>query len=165
VVCPDFGEDARDWRFSGGTEGSEVWSRGWAGHYGTVFWGGFGVGKSAVEHADEEFMVKQQTATGLAGEVCSAEHARRHPRHTLVATAALWRSEEPDDSVGVPVFITNISMNGMAFRARESFEAGAVHYIRLAVGPLKMESPIRIAWSRPHDATTFDTGAEFATGL
>ena len=91
----------------------------------------------------------------------SAENARRSKRQTLVTAAALWRSYKASDQPGERVFVSNISLGGLAFRARMALETGTVNYLKLVSGPLQLEAQIRIAWCRPHDADTFDAGAEF----
>jgi hypothetical protein len=86
---------------------------------------------------------------------------RRSTRETLVAPATLWKSSIPDDTPGERIFVSNISLEGLAFRARAAYEPGAVHYVRLKIGPLHLESPVRIAWCRKRQEGIFDTGAQF----
>ncbi|MGE5612401.1 MAG: PilZ domain-containing protein [Bacillota bacterium] len=88
-------------------------------------------------------------------------HARRSPRHVLVAAATLWDSNVPDGTAGTRVSILNVSLEGVAFRARVPFEPDQVYYVRMIAGPLHLEGPIRVAWCRKHDATSFEIGAIF----
>lgn len=90
-----------------------------------------------------------------------AQHARRSPRHVLVAAATLWASKLPDASPGTRVSILNVSLEGVAFRSRSPVAPDQVYYLRMIAGPLRLEGPIRIAWCRKHDATSYEIGATF----
>jgi hypothetical protein len=111
--------------------------------------------------SDDKSSMATQQAMGMSAEgTASAEDVRRSRRETLVTAATLWPSATPRGA-GVRVFVSNISLDGLAFRARTIFMRDTVHYVRLVAGPLRLEGQIRIAWCRQHDANTYDTGAEF----
>lgn len=95
---------------------------------------------------------------GDAGQV---ENLRRSRRQTLVAPASIWRGSSPDGTPLARVSVTNISLGGLALRARLQLEVGEVYYLRLIAGPLHLESPVLIAWSRRRDDNVHDIGAEF----
>lgn len=89
-------------------------------------------------------------------------HDQRGPsREMLIAAAALWEADHPDDSAGRPIWIYNISDGGVAFRTQRAVNMGAAHYLRLAAGPLKLETRLRLIWCHRRDDTLFEVGAEF----
>ena len=104
------------------------------------------------------------TETAAAGPRAASKSAikqlRRDRRETLVTPALLWRFASPQGP-GARVYVFNISLGGIAFRARTTFEPAAVHFIRLAAGPLKLEHRIRVVWCKKREEGLFDIGAEF----
>lgn len=88
------------------------------------------------------------------------QQIRRSRRETLVTPASLWRFANPNGPA-TRVYVFNISLGGIAFRCRQTFERDAVHFIRLAAGPLKLEHRIRVVWCRKREEGLFDIGAEF----
>jgi hypothetical protein len=52
-------------------------------------------------------------------------------------------------------------MTGVAFRCREKFDKGSMHYVKLMAGPLKLEALVRIQWCRQRTDGTFDVGSQF----
>ena len=99
-------------------------------------------------------------APARATSLKSAPQLRRSKRETLVSAAQLWRFANPQGPAA-RVYVFNISLGGIAFRSRTTFETAAVHFIRLASGPLKLEHRIRIVWCKKREEGIFDIGAEF----
>jgi hypothetical protein len=90
-----------------------------------------------------------------------AEERRKSKRDTLVTAALARPANSPADIEGVRVFIANISMHGVAFRCRDRFDKGSMHYVKLMAGPLKLEALVRIQWCRQRNDGTFDVGSQF----
>ena len=90
-----------------------------------------------------------------------AEERRRSKRDTLVTAATARPADSTPDAEGARVFIANISMSGVAFRCREKFDKGSMHYVTLMAGPLKLEALVRIQWCRQRMDGTFDVGSQF----
>ena len=88
-----------------------------------------------------------------------ARDRRRSPRQTLVARAMV-RSER---SLAVACgYVSNISMNGIAFHTRRPLAAGEHFHIRIELGPMKWTNRLRVVTCREHaESGTFDVGAEF----
>jgi hypothetical protein len=59
------------------------------------------------------------------------------------------------------VLVSNISLEGVAVRTNSPLIKGAVHYVKMLAGPLKLETAIRIAWCRNREGLGFEAGAEF----
>jgi hypothetical protein len=96
--------------------------------------------------------------TGLAS---SNEVPRRSRRDKLMAMAMLWNGDKPEVGEVTQVLVSNISLEGVAVRTNNPLIKGAVHYVRMVAGPLKLETAIRIAWCRSRDGLGFEAGAEF----
>ena len=88
-----------------------------------------------------------------------AQERRRSPRQTLVAKAVV-RSEFNQTTVATG-FLSNISMLGVGFHTRRPLTVGEKFQMRLELGPMKWATRLRIVSCQPHDAGTFDVGAEF----
>ena len=88
-----------------------------------------------------------------------ARDRRRSPRQTLVARAMV-RSER---SLAVACgYVSNISMNGIAFHVRRPLAEGEHFHIRIELGPMKWSNRLRVVTCREHaESGTFDVGAEF----
>lgn len=89
------------------------------------------------------------------------EIPRRSRRDKLMAMATLWNGEKPEVGEALQVLVSNISLEGVAVRTNSPLTKGATHYIRMAAGPLKLETAIRIAWCRSREGLGFEAGAEF----
>ena len=70
-------------------------------------------------------------------------------------------SQPPDVGSPMQVLVSNISLEGVAIRTNEPLTKGAVHYVRMSAGPLKLETAIKIAWCRSREGLGFEAGAEF----
>jgi len=75
--------------------------------------------------------------------------------------ATLWSGDKPEVGESQQVLVSNISLEGVAVRTNEPLIKGALHYVRMTAGPLKLETPIRIAWCRSREGLGFEAGAEF----
>lgn len=82
-------------------------------------------------------------------------------RVKLVAAATLYTELTPHPGDGHKVWITNISLGGLAFKTRRDYEVGDHFHIRLDAGPIDMSAPIRIVWVRKNHDAIFEMGAEF----
>jgi hypothetical protein len=100
------------------------------------------------------------TTTSADKSASSKQQVRRNRRETLVTPASVWRFSNPNGPA-TRVYVFNISLGGIAFRCRQTFERDAVHFIRLAAGPLKLEHRIRVVWCKKREEGLFDIGAEF----
>ena len=86
---------------------------------------------------------------------------RRSRRDKLMAMAQLWNGDKPDNGPSTQVLVSNISLEGVAVRTNEPLTKGAIHYVRMTAGPLKLETAIKIAWCRSREGMGFEAGAEF----
>jgi hypothetical protein len=84
---------------------------------------------------------------------------RASERSRFFAAATLYTELSPD--VAHKVWVTNISLGGLAFKTRRAYETGTSFHIRLNAGPIDMDCPIRIVWSRPTGDGNFEVGSEF----
>ena len=78
-----------------------------------------------------------------------------------MAMAMLWNGDQPDSGEAMQVLVSNISLEGVAVRTNSPLIKGAVHYVKMLAGPLKLETAIRIAWCRSREGLGFEAGAEF----
>jgi hypothetical protein len=118
--------------------------------------------KSSWLNVDDWTMATETAAPAVprAASKSTFRQLRRSRRDTLVTPALLWRFANPQGP-GTRVYVFNISLGGIAFRSRTAFEPAAVHFIRLAAGPLKLEHRVRVVWCRKREEGIFDIGAEF----
>jgi len=86
---------------------------------------------------------------------------RASERTRLVAVATLFTELTPHPDEGHKVWVTNISLGGIAFKTRRSYEPGETFHIRLDAGPIDMNAPIRIIWSRSQSDGIYEVGSEF----
>src|SRR5213079_3117983 len=90
-----------------------------------------------------------------------AQQPRKSRRDKLMAMAMLWNGDQPDSGEAMQVLVSNISLEGVAIRTNSPLIKGAVHYVKMVAGPLKLETAIRIAWCRSREGLGFEAGAEF----
>jgi len=95
------------------------------------------------------------------GQTTPSQTARRSRRDKLMAMAQLWNGDKPDVGAPMQVLVSNISLEGVAIRTNEPLTKGALHYVRMSAGPLKLETAIKIAWCRNREGLGFEAGAEF----
>jgi len=101
------------------------------------------------------------TAKPKNGQQTPPQTPRRSRRDKLMAMATLWNGDKPEVGESIQVLVSNISLEGVAVRTNEPLIKGALHYVRMAAGPLKLETAIRIAWCRSREGLGFEAGAEF----
>ena len=84
---------------------------------------------------------------------------RRAPRQTLVAKASLRSEVAPAGAR--PVFVSNISMLGVAFHTRIPLPLDERFQLKLEAGPMQWTSRVRVISCAPNPDGTYDIGAEF----
>ena len=103
--------------------------------------------------------------TALAAKPKTSQQTNQTPRRSrrdkLMAMATLWSGDKPEVGASQQVLVSNISLEGVAVRTNEPLIKGALHYVRMSAGPLKLETAIRIAWCRNREGLGFEAGAEF----
>ncbi len=99
--------------------------------------------------------------TPAAGGAAAGQHERRSRRDKLMAMATMWTGDQPEVGPSQQVLVSNISLEGIAVKTNEPLTKGAVHYVRMSAGPLRLETAIRIAWCRDRAGMGFEAGAEF----
>ena len=95
------------------------------------------------------------------GQITPPQTPRRSRRDKLMAMATLWNGDKPEVGASQQVLVSNISLEGVAVRTNEPLIKGALHYVRMTAGPLKLETAIKIAWCRSREGLGFEAGAEF----
>ena len=91
----------------------------------------------------------------------SGTDKRASERTRLVAMATLYTELTPHPDEGHKVWVSNISLGGIAFKTRRSYEPGQIFHVRLDAGPIDMSAPIRIVWSRAQSDGLYEVGSEF----
>ena len=86
---------------------------------------------------------------------------RYNDRVKLVAAATLYTELTPHPDEGHKVWITNISLGGLALKTRRQYAVGEHYHIRLDAGPIDMNAPIKIVWIEKNPDGVFEVGAEF----
>jgi hypothetical protein len=89
----------------------------------------------------------------------SARNRRRSVRQTLIAKAMLRADDAP--AASRPVFVSNISMLGIAFHSRIPLPAGEKYQIKLEAGPMQWASRVRVVSCVENEDGSYDCGAEF----
>ena len=82
-------------------------------------------------------------------------------RVKLIAAATLYTELTPRPGDGHKVWVTNISLGGVAFKTSRVYEVGTRYHLRLDAGPIDMSAPIRIVWFRRKADGIFEVGSEF----
>jgi hypothetical protein len=103
--------------------------------------------------------VKARRSSLARGRRRRSSEKRGSERSQFFAAASLYTELSPD--VAHKVWVTNISLGGLAFRTRRQYEAGQSFHIQLEAGPIDMNCPIKIIWSRQNSEGSFEVGAEF----
>lgn len=88
----------------------------------------------------------------------SAEQ-RQTERAQLFAAAALYTELNPDTAHNV--WVTNISLGGVGFQTRRDYAAGQTFHLRLEAGPIDLDCPVRVVWTKKNSDGLFDVGSEF----
>ena len=84
---------------------------------------------------------------------------RASERTKLVANATLYTELSPDTAH--KVWVTNISLGGIAFKTRREYEAGEQYHIKLEAGPIDMNVAIKIVWASKGSDGIYEVGCEF----
>jgi hypothetical protein len=85
---------------------------------------------------------------------------RASDRTKFVVAATVYPDRLSPDNLSHKVWITNISLGGVAFRTRRKYEAGTSCYIRVDAGIVKFDNPLKIIWCTRRDENTFEVGCE-----
>ncbi len=113
---------------------------------------------SRADQVDMALRSASRSARIIDAEACKRLAARKQ----MVAPATLWPANRPGRAgAGQRVWVYNISNGGIAFRADAPPPTAGVCFLKLHLGPLKLESPLRIAWHREADHATTAVGAAF----
>ena len=86
---------------------------------------------------------------------------RSSERTKFVVAATLFTELTPHPGDGHKVWVSNISLGGLAFKTRREYEAGDVYHMQIDAGPVELNAPIRVLWSRSHSDGVFEVGCEF----
>ena len=86
---------------------------------------------------------------------------REAPREKMVVSATVFPDRLSPDNIGHQVWVTNISLGGLAFKTRRQYAEGATCFVRLDAGPIRFENPLKVMWCRRRDELTFEVGVEF----
>lgn len=86
---------------------------------------------------------------------------RQQSREKMVVSATVFPDRLSPDNIGHKVWVTNISLGGLAFKTRRQYAPGATCFVRLDAGPIRFENPLKVVWCRRRDEFTFEIGVEF----
>jgi hypothetical protein len=89
-----------------------------------------------------------------------APDRRRGNRQPLGASGLLTAVGDAVDKQ-LQVFVLNVSLHGVGFRAPVYFRPGAMYQMRIGSGPLHLTSRLKIVSSREREDGTWDVGAKF----
>jgi hypothetical protein len=84
---------------------------------------------------------------------------RKSERTQMICAATLYTELSPDTAH--KVFVTNISLGGLAFKTRREYAEGASYHVKLEAGPIDMNVPVRIVWSSKGSDGIYEVGCEF----
>ena len=95
------------------------------------------------------------------GEV-SMERRRSH-REPIVAIGHLLSAIRLADrrDPAMQILVTDVSLHGCDFRCEQALDVGSFYRLELAVGPLALNSRLRVIRVRGRFDGTFEIGAEF----
>lgn len=104
----------------------------------------------------------QHDGFGEAGEGITLERRRSH-RETIVAIGHLVSTirDARTTQRPIPILVTDISLHGCDFRCESPADPGSFYRIELAVGPLTLQSRLRVIRTRARYDGTHEVGAEF----
>jgi PilZ domain len=85
---------------------------------------------------------------------------RAFERTKFVVAATVYPDRLSPDNLAHKVWITNISLGGVAFRTRRKYEPGTCCYVRVDAGIVKFDNPLKIIWCNRRDENTFEVGCE-----
>jgi hypothetical protein len=85
---------------------------------------------------------------------------RASQRSKMVVAASVYPDRLSPDNLAHKVWVTNISLGGVAFKTRRKYDPGSTCYIRLDAGPIRFDNPCKIIWCNRRDENTFEVGCE-----
>ena len=86
---------------------------------------------------------------------------RRSERRSSDATGWLGNASGGSMSAGRFVAIHDLSLHGVGFRSERSCAVGAVHWLLINRGPMRLSTRLRIVTCRELQTGEWDVGAEF----
>ncbi|HTL28164.1 MAG TPA: PilZ domain-containing protein [Tepidisphaeraceae bacterium] len=101
----------------------------------------------------------QILATAPASVPNPVHERRKSPRQTIVARAMIRHDAVRGPSK--PVQMTNLSLLGVQFRTNDLFDRDEKATIRLEVGPLRWNSPLRVVHCEKKEDGSYTVGAAF----
>jgi hypothetical protein len=100
-------------------------------------------------------------AQSEAAKAQAFEERRRSRRDAFVAAAWLSNEAGNRNSTQQQVQVFDLSLQGVGFTSEFPLETGAVHWIVVGNGALRVSSRVRITNCRPAANMKFDCGGEF----
>jgi hypothetical protein len=93
----------------------------------------------------------------------SAGTSERRRTHRVDLDAPGWHSGESGNSSSPQqeVMVTSLSLSGAGFRSTHELQAGAVHWLVIAAGSLRVSSRARVVRCAGIVSGEFDCGVEF----
>ena len=86
---------------------------------------------------------------------------RRSHRETVVAIGKLIPLDPSDQTRCIQVLVTDLSLHGCDFRCAAPPRDGAFYRIEMSVGPLSLNSRLRVIRNHMRSDSTYEIGAEF----
>lgn len=86
---------------------------------------------------------------------------RRSHRETVVAIGKLVALDPSDQQRCIQILVTDLSLHGVDFRCAAAPRDGAFYRIELTVGPLSLNSRLRVIRTNVRSDATYEIGAEF----
>src|SRR5688572_21126750 len=88
---------------------------------------------------------------------------RGSKRDKLVVMADVWLKPTPDGPADKQMLVFNISLGGVGLRSNSAVNKDTIGFIRFEAGPIKLESRVRVCWSRSREGMGYEIGCEFLT--
>ena len=85
---------------------------------------------------------------------------RTSDRAKFIVAATIYPDRLSPDNLSHKVWITNISLGGLAFKTRRKYEVGTSCYVRVDAGLAKFDNPLRVVWCQKRDEDTYEVGCE-----
>jgi hypothetical protein len=86
---------------------------------------------------------------------------RRSHRESVVAIGKLSPLDASDTTRPMQILVTDLSLHGCDFKTAVLPRDGAYYQINLSVGPLSMNSRVRVIRCTPRADGTYEVGGEF----
>jgi hypothetical protein len=88
---------------------------------------------------------------------------RGSKRDKLVVMADVWLKPTPEGPADKQMLVFNISLGGVGLRSNTAVNKDTIGFIRFTAGPIKLESRIKVCWSRSREGMGYEVGCEFLT--